>query len=113
MNSSLSLYGDLSIGDISEEECCPQPDTNILVSSRNKMNFLQTVDFCMDAFRGKMMIAMNVEILRKMGDENGFPECPILFFNGFLHDGNGRYLDFRDKTPMNLRKVELCLKQQF
>ena len=89
------------------EEYCPQSHQAILVGSGNLMGFFQSVEFCKEVLQGKVAVAKNVEILRKMGEENAKGDCPEFFYSGYIKDGNGDYVDFYDKNAMNIRKVEI------
>ena len=72
-------------------------------------NFYETVDFCNDVLNSRIVVGRNEEILRAMGEEIKACEGLELFYSGYIDVGNQQYLDFYDKHPMNLRKVDIIL----
>ena len=105
--SQLTVQGRLEIEDISVEEYCPRSRERILVGSGRLMGFFQSEKFCREVLQGRVAVAENVEILRAMGEENEYGDCPEFFYTGYTKDQNGDFVDYYDKNPMTLRKVEI------
>ena len=104
--SQLTVQGRLELEDISVEYC-PRSQETILVGSGHLMGFFQSVEFCSKVLQGRVAVAENVEILRAMGEENEYGDCPEYFYIGFTKDQNGDFVNYYDKNPMTLRKVEI------
>ena len=106
---NLSLFGSLTVEDISREEYCGQSQQTTLVANGKPRKFYETVDFCNDVLNSRIVVGRNEEILRAMGEEIKACEGLELFYSGYIDVGNQQYLDFYDKHPMNLRKVDIIL----
>ena len=107
---NLSLFGSLAVEDISREEYCGQSQQTTLVANGKLRNFYESIDFCNDVLKGRMAVGKNEDMLRAMGEEIRAFECSEMFYSGYINVGNHKYLDFYDKHPMNLRKVDFILE---
>ena len=105
--SGLTIASGMMIEDVPRNEFCRQSRKHILIWKGKLLDFNETIDYCSQVLNGRMAVAKNTETLRAMERLNKISECPNVFYSGHIHLGNRKYVDFYDKKPMNLRKVEI------
>ena len=105
--SGLTLSGGMIIEEVPRDELCRKSREKILIAKGNLLDFNETIDYCSQVMNGRMAVGKNTEILEAMNKMNNISECSKIFYSGHIHLGNGKYADFYDKQPMNIRKVEI------
>ena len=102
---------DMAIEELAGEEYCPKPPKTAIIASGKLSQFYESIQFCHNVFRGRMAVGKDLDCLRDMTRAVSDSSCSVksYFFTGHINQGNGRFLDFYDKQPVNFRIVEINL----
>ena len=104
-----TLKDNMVIEELGGEQYCPKPPKTTIISNGKLNQFYETIEFCKNVFRGRMSIGSDLEALSAMRKAVNASSCTLksLFFTGHIYQGNGTFLDYYDKQPLNFRIVEI------
>lgn len=107
--TDFTLKDNIVIEELAAEEYCQRPPKKTIIPNGKLSQFYETIEFCKDVFKGRMAVSKDLDSLRAMSKAVNASSCTVksYFYTGHIYDGNGRFLDFYDKQPLNFRNVEI------